>query len=54
MIPTVENESENYEYGIVEENGTLEILPREITISAEDVEKHMMEKQQKRHIQFLD
>lgn len=39
LIPTVENESENYEYGIVEENGTLEILPREITISAEDVEK---------------
>lgn len=39
LIPTVENESENYEYGIVANKGRLEILPREITISAEDVEK---------------
>lgn len=39
LTPVVENENGNYEYGVVKEKGTLKILPRPITISAEDVEK---------------
>lgn len=35
----VENKNENYAYEIADNDSTLEILPRQITISAEDVEK---------------
>ena len=37
ITPTVENLSPNYTYTV--ETGTLEIIPRSITISAEDVQK---------------